>query len=411
MPAVIDVLLVSHLLNKSQLRDIDDFYYGALSKHLHNKGLKSALLLLNQSGIDDISIYGQWNNLAPRIIFDGILSFSEEMRLRRDLGIESKRLRKLSHSFSDADYKNICILSSQEALGSLSIANLRMYYQMISLIKRLKPKSILVTYEGHAWERMVFAAARSVDSKILCAGYQHTILFPGQHAIKRSLGAALDPNIVIGAGKGSIEALTDGCNLNASRFVVGGTHRFNEELIAKPSNFSKKNQPICLVIPEGLVDECLLIFRFALEAAGLNKDIKFIFRMHPVLSFEQLTKIDSKLSKLPANVELSNEKIDADLNKSHWALYRGSSAVIHALSHGLRPIYLAAPDELSIDPLHKVGGWRLVVTSPYELRQCIKSDLNKNNTLLFEEAKSSIDYGRNYFSKIDYEVISRELMA
>jgi hypothetical protein len=43
----IDVLIVSHLLKPSQLRQGDDFYFGSLQSHLQDYGVTSLLVLIN----------------------------------------------------------------------------------------------------------------------------------------------------------------------------------------------------------------------------------------------------------------------------------------------------------------------------------------------------------------------------
>jgi hypothetical protein len=191
---------------------------------------------------------------------------------------------------------------------------------------------------------------------------------------------------------------------------VGGTHRFNAEALNSPLNFSKKIIPSCIVVPEGIIEECLLIFQFAIKAAKINKEIKFIFRMHPVLKYEQLVKIDKSLAALPSNIELSDKNINEDFKRSRWALYRGSSAIIYGIMHGLRPFYLDIPGELTIDPIYKVNSWRLSVTKPEELCKHIERDISISDDELVCESKEALEYCKDYFSEVDYNVFIDELI-
>jgi len=410
LPSTIDVLLVSHLLNKEQLGSDNDFYYGVLAEALNDKGVKCATLLWNQSGEEVPNLMGKWKSSAtPRIMFDRTLSFFGELRLRNSLAAEARRLKKLALALPSEFDVNICNQASSEAMSTFSIANLRFYLQMHSLIKALNPKTILVTYEGHAWERLAFAAARNIDKNISCVGYQHTVIFKRQHAIKRSLGKNFDPDIIIGAGNGSIEALIEMASIGDAKTIVAGTHRFNKKNSASVLKFNTKSPPTCLVLPDGTMNECLLIFRFAVEAAKLNKEVIFILRMHPVLSFMQVIKRDSKFSILPPNVIVSDARIEDEFNQSRWVLYRGSSAAIHAVSHGLRPIYIAIPGELDIDPIYKLTEWKKVAFNPIELNAYIQEDLVTDDKLLTKESKSAIQYCEKYFSMIDYDIFVGEL--
>ena len=53
----------------------------------------------------------------------------------------------------------------------------------------------------------------------------------------------------------------------------------------------------------------------------------------------------------PDNILLSDQKLDDDLLRSQWLLYRGSSVVIQAVVAGLKPIYLHRADEDYISKL------------------------------------------------------------
>ena len=46
----------------------------------------------------------------------------------------------------------------------------------------------------------------------------------------------------------------------------------------------------CLIVPEGFVDECIILFEFSLKCALINPNITFIWRLHPLISFEKLKK-------------------------------------------------------------------------------------------------------------------------
>jgi hypothetical protein len=62
----------------------------------------------------------------------------------------------------------------------------------------LKPKNLVITFEGNALEKAVFLLSKK--SKIRCFGYQHVPLIQSQHAILRSINNALDPDIILCSG-------------------------------------------------------------------------------------------------------------------------------------------------------------------------------------------------------------------
>ncbi len=59
---------------------------------------------------------------------------------------------------------------------------------------------MITTYEGHAWEKVAFGAAKQSVQSIRCFGYQHSAVFEHQHAIKRPLNEKYNPDVVLTSG-------------------------------------------------------------------------------------------------------------------------------------------------------------------------------------------------------------------
>jgi hypothetical protein len=130
-----------------------------------------------------------------------------------------------------------------------------------------------------------------------------------------------------------------------------------------------------LVIPEGLELECLILFDFALAAAAAAPDTEFLLRMHPVLPFEQLARRYRRFRDMPRNVFVSSEpEISTDFARCDWALYRGSSAVVHAVLAGVRPVYVERAGELGIDPLFALRSWRRSIATVEDLGGLVRAD-------------------------------------
>ena len=106
-------------------------------------------------------------------------------------------------------------------------------------------------------------------------------------------------------------------------------------------------------MPEGIESECVKLFNYSLLLASTEKNLNFIWRVHPVINIEKiLKKLKINKFKLPPNVIISNEKyLEKDLAKCKYTIYRGSSAAITALNFGLIPIYLKLKNEPNIDIL------------------------------------------------------------
>jgi len=123
--------------------------------------------------------------------------------------------------------------------------------------------------------------------------------------------------------------------------------------------------------------ECNKLFKFSLLCAERTPEITYIWRLHPILSFEKLQKSNFVFKNLPDNIVLSKDTIENDIARSSWALYRGTTAIYKAMSLGLRPIYLQDLPEMTIDPLHEMSDWRTIIDTSDEFVECVKNDIVK----------------------------------
>jgi hypothetical protein len=262
-----------------------------------------------------------------------------------------------------------------------TLGALRLGEQVAELVEKLRPKTIIVTLEGHSWERVVFATARNVLPTIYCVGYQHAALFNLQHAIKRPLGSVYDPNLILTSGTYAKEKLEEVLELKGIPIDVLGSIRSVQPTVIT----NNSNMKTCVVLPEGIESECNLLFEFSLDCAILLPDIEFIWRLHPNMSYAMLIKRNSKLRKLPSNVTISFASLDKDLARCEWALYRGSTSVLQAIAAGANPIYLGQPTEISIDPLYELKSLRTEVINTKEFVSAIKQH-NTETWLKLREA-------------------------
>lgn len=398
---VTDVLFISHLLNEGQIGNSEDFYFGNLPEILKEKGIKSNLVLINHTSKDLSEMSSCWSSeVTSRFILAKSLSIRGEFTIRRKLRQESKLLRRSAASINDELQKRVSYFAAQEAVSVSTISTMRIFLQVQELCERFKPKAIVVTYEGHAWERLVFSAGRASRSDIKCIGYNHSILFPKQHAALRPLNSSFDPDIILTAGDITQRHFQRHFP-QASVYSMGIHRRMN----AVTPNTVSDRQNNCLVIPDGSNLEVVFMFDFAISAAKLNPDINYIFRLHPVISKDQLLLEYPRFASLPINIELSNRSISEDFNLCRWAIYRGSNASIYAVISGLRPFYIKKDDELPIDCLFEVNSWKKVVSHPEGLIIQIQNDIHAEHDALEAEAKETQDYCNSFFKPLNEDLL------
>jgi hypothetical protein len=391
-----DVLFISHLVSKKQLSKDNDSYFGNLPNQLLESGVSSSIALIKHVKMNNEKVLRIWNkgNIV-RFILSPSLDFLSEIKLYLAQK-KSKKLLKVILNFLKVDKElRKDILFHQLSPGTLG--SIRIAMQVVDIANKVGAKFIVTTYEGHAWERMVYYYAKMVNPNIKCFGYQHAAVFEFQHSIMRPLGAKYNPNTIFTSGLIAKDIL-EKSPLKEIKIVCLGSTKYSS-----PNTLINKNI-CCLVIPEGFVSECLGLFNLALDFAKKYPKQKFIWRLHPILNFEKLKNNNSFFKDIPGNIIISNGTLDSDIQKCNSVLYRGSTAVVNAINAGLKPIYYQQfADELSIDPIHTCHVGKFIAHNQETLALALEADISIG-------VKQSLqDYAQNFYTPLDAKVFLEEI--
>jgi len=398
----IDILFVSHLLNKFQVGEKKDFYFGNISNDLNKFGYKSIIALINHSGNEADFLSKKWNkkNVTPRVILSKTLNFIDELKILFNVFKESYRLFLYSKKRNSNLIKNLFSKSSLECLSHRSLINLRISLQIKKIIFNYNPKFLIITHEGHSYERLIFFEAKKFNKNIICIGYQHAIIFKFQHAICRNLKNKFNPDIILTSGKNGFNKLKKSKKLSNISIKLLGSNKKIKKI--KKNTISNK----CLIIPEGILEECFLLFEFSIKCALKCPEVKFIWRLHPGIKFSYLRK-KINFNKLPKNIIISNNELSYDLKKCTWALYRGTTTIIEGIYNNLRPIYLEMPNEINIDPLNDLNVWHEKITNTDKFSAIIK---NKNSNKWSQKNWiKALKYCNNFFNPLNIDVLLKTL--
>ena len=383
------VLFISHLTNNQQIyKDIDP-YFGSLPDELLKRNIDSSIVLLNHTGIRNKKALSGWkNSKISRFVLSTSLNFWSEIKLYQSQNKSKKQLKSILNDLHVENFSKKDILQRQLSYGTIN--SLRIAKQVASIIQKTGAKYIVTTYEGHAWERLIYYYARKIDPSIQCFGYQHAAVFKHQHAIKRLLSDQYNPDIILTSGQVS-KCIFEKSQMKDVRTMCLGSSKY-----ITPS-FNVMKLKCCLVIPEGLISECLALFKFSLSYAEQNKDQKFIWRLHPMLNFDKLQRHSDIFKKIPNNIYLSKRSLADDIQKCDCVLYRGSTAVVDAINKGLKPIYYQQSlDELSIDPIYQQLDGN-IVSNQAELGR----SLNKRYD--YDSTKRLISFAQNFYTPLNVE--------
>ena len=400
----IDVLFVSHLLNKSQYEQEEDFYFSDIPKELQGNGYTSLVALINHTGsefiIDNANSVRKHKLVLPRR-----LKFNEEIKILSLLWEEHNNLIKEMRLEKNKTKKNVLLFAAIEMLSSSSLTSLRIAAMITKLIKILQPKVLITTFEGHAWERVVYNAVRQVKPNIKCIGYTHAPIFEKQHAVKRCLSKMYNPDLILNSGNTQKKQLESAKLLNDIPIKVLGSVRCFEASVENFVSQTKRQltsneKQYCLVAPEGIKSEIDILFEFSLDCAKKMSEVVFIWRLHPIFSFNKFSYMNNIFKSLPSNIILSEKDLQEDFETCQWVLYRGSSVVIQAVVAGLKPIYLHRSGEIKIDPIYEIKKWKNEIETVKDAMETLKKGAGN-----YEDYVQAKKYCLDMYTPLDYGLL------
>lgn len=392
----VDFLFISHLLDYSKLSNQSDFYFGEAARR-HHSSLIALIDHGHTSSANRKKISEDRNN--PYITLSNVLSVTDELSIFVKLNKVSTKLRKKSRVASGVS-KRVLVSASEFALSQSSATNIRIGIQASRLVSKLNPKCLVLTCEGHAWERVVCDMVRAVSPGIKCIGYQHAALFRLQHAFFLEFPDRYRPDCMFTPGPNSTKRLKNSKQLHNMEIIEFGSNKLSEASSLVEDLPQVNSVERCLVIPEGIESECHDMLNYALDCAHRYQNVEFVCRLHPVIQFKSLLRRNKRLRTFPENMILSTASMEDDIASCQIALYRGTTAIINAACSGLRPVYLETDNEMTIDPLFELdNNWKVSVSSVEDLS--VSLDGIKDPSIV-NDRRLTIDYANGFFSKIQY---------
>ena len=356
----IKFIFLSHKL--SPKKNEKDIYFGNIKKKIKNKYLT---IYINHTNKKSKKLTAENNS----IILSKKLNIFFEIYLICKIILFSLLKSKI--------FKYQKKFSSKIYLINQSLYNLRIYYQLKKILKKNNCKAIFFTYEGYCYERLVCKLSK--ENKSISCGYQNSTIIKSSHSIYQNYLDDYNPNIVFTASKYNYQLFKKNNKLRKTKVICIGKHS------TKKINYSRvpKSNSI-LVLPEGIYSECFDLFKFSYNFARVYKNVKFIWRIHPIFNWKDIFKL-LNIYKFPPNIKISNKNLTNDIQRSKYCLYRGSGAVIEALRNNIIPIYYKKKDELdSIDPLFQFNMNK--IENEKELLILIKK-FNNNKKFIYEIKK------------------------
>ena len=170
----VDLIIFSHLVDSfSKYKDLEDFYFGKLPEELIKADINFKIIYRNLSNYKRSDTYLNKNYSIVLPNSSGLIN--EIFILLRCIYYYLIFIYQLKVNFKNTNKDEVKFFSKIKNFFSI-INNLRFEYLANYLINELQPNKIITTFEGHAWERILFKIANNNKKNIKVFGYQHTML-------------------------------------------------------------------------------------------------------------------------------------------------------------------------------------------------------------------------------------------
>jgi hypothetical protein len=216
--------------------------------------------------------------------------------------------------------------------------NLRLADQIKDLLKIYTPKILLITFEGHAWERLAINICKKQNVK--CIAHQFSTITPNQFGISTNLKNEYNPNYIATSGSITKNFFISKCKLN-NVFKLGSA-KFTDE----KKNFKKNQILVALDFQFSKMQEML---KYIVMISTSYKNYFFLLRIHPIAySDENYLSYVKKNIKNIINIKLSHTNLRNNLKKSKFLIYRESSLSIICLKYNVIPIFYGKDKNLNV---------------------------------------------------------------
>ena len=331
-----DYVIISHHISNNKIFS-EDVYFKNILSALEKKNKKYLIVYLNHN--IDLKKKMLKNKKNYYFLSRNLSIKNEICSLIKIINLLLFYLMNNSFKFKD----KITILS--EVLSLETLDNIKISMQIKKIFDKIDFKYLICTFEGFNFEKIIYNLVKKKNPNIQNIGYQHSPILEKQKSLFEFQKTNFYPDIILTSGNYYKKMFKRELSLNSLIFNYG-SNKFTTDKI---STYHKKN--FCLVLPEAILSECELLFKFSIEYIKKYENLNFIWRLHPLMNFEStLRKLNIQKKNLN-NIYLSTNT-DDDFIKSKYCLYRGSSSIIQGLNHLNHPIYLDLNSNLNINFLH-----------------------------------------------------------
>lgn len=390
-----------------------DFYYGNLQQRLVQQGHRMLLLCGDGSNsrwtdfAEGQTVTSGWCRLPELALVPPLAPLQMAVQQVRS----SIRLRAPAARLSDPVEQRIAQWAGRDCLtGETALSGLLSWVGR-EAARVWRPRAFVTLYEGHAWERCLWRGVKTAAASCRTVGYQHTAVFRESRAVLTPplLGPWAVPDVVLALGEVPLELMRPGHARFQTRLIRFGSFRAQAGHQPQPPDPTRRT---VLVTPEGIPSETQRLFEFAAACAQRLPSYIFLLRCHPQIPMATALELASIDVARHPNLVLSDQRgIEEDFRRASVLLYRGSSAVMYGIVHGLLPLYLQVDGLVDRDPLYYLGAWRRRCARPEEAAAVLEEHARAPLASLQGEWQEALRYVNDYTGPVTDEGLEALLAA
>ena len=325
----VNAVIVSHMVSEPSAESSVDGYFGNFCEKLSDVGVSSKTLFINHIGRKGCKSVTNNNGLYLTSPYRDLKS---ELSILLDQICSAFRLWKHSLQEQRKLARRFVRCGISASVTSVALSNRRIACQLFDGIDELDPSYVILTYEGHGWERLLIRAINRKKPNVKIIGYHHSIIFSGHRAIDCSFGKDSLPDFVVTAGDITAGILKNVPTKSGLKPFALGSPKAND--FVGHEKKTDAGQAIVLLAPEGVKEEVLAFLQLAKELVDLGCFNEIRLRLHPLMQSGALRSWFDDNFDYETSVVVSNCHLEEDLAAASFVVYRASSVAISALAVG-----------------------------------------------------------------------------
>jgi hypothetical protein len=379
-----DYLVVSHYVDSSDVNE--DFYFGSIIRDLLYYRKSVIRVLISPQNLKKYK-----PTTLPTLFLNDKISFLNIIKFLAGNLVAILQLLIYCGRNNFSLIETLIIVHGQTS----NFTNFRFYINFEKILIDLKPKNLLITFEGNTIERITFSLAHKYG--VICLGYQHSPIIEDQIGTFRPLQSNLEPDFILTSGPYMTDRFRSLRNDTVPIFTLGSP-KFN---LGHNTSRKKIRLDNILLIPDGNKNSVNLFLKIGISLAKNYPLKNILIRSHPHLSTHLNEIFRKTTTNQNKNFKLSTNPLIFDLDSCYWVIYQNSSVSIQALFRGCEIIHMQHA-LANIDPLFDLNDCHFTAKETSDLIRII--DMGYASSSLQEKSYKTF-FAMRYFSPLNSSLL------